>query len=266
MFNKILDKAKRIDRDPKVLLEAELGKKLTGEETTTQLLEFFKNRPKKASGGIARVGMSKGNLAKWLLSFGKKKKPKIKKDRLATADEVEDAREIVDPTGEAYMVEEGMTVKELDKMVAEQKAYERHMYDQYKTGKLDPVAGEKTKARREFLQQKLDEAESSGDNRLITRDERDELESFTLSIEDIKISPEDQLRKEFPGIDDRMIKNILTDKNPQRIAEVKQTMREYLKLLEVGKSEQEAYDIITKAIRKPTKHAEGGRVAVDVWR
>ena len=56
MFNKILEKAKRIDRDPKVLLEAELGKKLTGEETTTQLLDLFKNRPKKASGGIARTG------------------------------------------------------------------------------------------------------------------------------------------------------------------------------------------------------------------
>ena len=36
MFNKILEKAKRIDRDPKVLLEADLGIKLTGEETTTQ--------------------------------------------------------------------------------------------------------------------------------------------------------------------------------------------------------------------------------------
>ena len=30
MFNKILEKAKRIERDPKVLLEAELGTKLTG--------------------------------------------------------------------------------------------------------------------------------------------------------------------------------------------------------------------------------------------
>ena len=185
MFNKILDKAKRIDRDPKVLLEAELGKKLTGEETTTQLLDLFSKRPKKASGGIARVGMSKGKLAKWLLSLGKK--PKIKKDRLATADELEEYESILDPTGVTGDVGEGMTVKELDKMVADHKAYERHMYDQYKTGKLDPVAGEKTEARRKFLQQKLDEAELSGDNRLITRDEMDELESFNLSVEDIKI-------------------------------------------------------------------------------
>ena len=53
MFNKILEKAKRIDRDPLPLLEAELGKKLTGKETTTQLLDLFSKRPKKASGGIA---------------------------------------------------------------------------------------------------------------------------------------------------------------------------------------------------------------------
>ena len=64
MFNKILDKAKRIEADPKVLLEAELGTKLTGKETTTQLLDFFKKRPKKASGGIARVGMAIGGFTK----------------------------------------------------------------------------------------------------------------------------------------------------------------------------------------------------------
>ena len=62
MFNKILEKAKRIDADPKVLLEAELGKKLTGKETTTQLLDIFKNRPKKASGG--RIGYAAGKIVK----------------------------------------------------------------------------------------------------------------------------------------------------------------------------------------------------------
>jgi len=64
MYNKILNKAKRIESDPLPLLEAELGKKLTGKETTTELLEIFKNRPKKASGGIARVGYFLGDLVK----------------------------------------------------------------------------------------------------------------------------------------------------------------------------------------------------------
>ena len=95
MFNKILDKAKRIEADPKVLLEAELGKKITGEETATQLLEFFKNRPKKASGGLAREGYAGGGkLVKWLSSLGKKKKPKKPVDQtgLITADDLEKSR------------------------------------------------------------------------------------------------------------------------------------------------------------------------------
>ena len=43
---------------------------------------------------------------------------------MATAHEIEDYIEILDPTGEAGIVEEGMTVKQLDKMVAEDKAYD----------------------------------------------------------------------------------------------------------------------------------------------
>ena len=81
MFNKILEKAKRIESDPLPLLEAELGKKLTGKETTTQLLDLFKNRPKKASGGIARVGMVAGGPiqkgAAWVIKNLKKSRKEV---------------------------------------------------------------------------------------------------------------------------------------------------------------------------------------------
>ena len=60
-FEKLLGKAKTVDTDPKILLEAEFGKKLTGKETADQLLELFKNRPKKAQGG--RMGYWKGEIA-----------------------------------------------------------------------------------------------------------------------------------------------------------------------------------------------------------
>ena len=60
-FNKILDKAKKVEMDPKPLLEAEFGTKLTGKETTTELFNLFKNRPKKASGG--RIGLAGGGAA-----------------------------------------------------------------------------------------------------------------------------------------------------------------------------------------------------------
>ena len=114
-----------------------------------------------------------------------------KKDRVATADELEDYINELDPTGETGVVEEGMTIRQLDKMVAEQKAYEAKMYQQYKMGKLDPVAGDKSPARKRFLEKKLEEMELSGHKRLMTRDEIEELESFNLNIEDMKTPPED---------------------------------------------------------------------------
>ena len=68
------------------------------------------------------------------------------------------------------------------------------------------------------------------------------------------------LKQKYPGISDDLLDKILVDANPQRKAEVMATMDEYLKLREIGKSEPEAYDIITKSFDKkiPTKHAEGG--------
>ena len=52
-----------------------------------------------------------------------------------------------------------------------------------------------------------------------------------------------------------MIKNILADKNPQRIAEVKAAMKEALKMQEKGMGVEEIINIFKK---KPTKHASGG--------
>jgi hypothetical protein len=66
------------------------------------------------------------------------------------------------------------------------------------------------------------------------------------------------LKQKYPGISDDLLNKILIDDNPQRKAEVLATMDEYLKLREVGKGETEAYDIITKSIKDPTKHASGG--------
>lgn len=68
----------------------------------------------------------------------------------------------------------------------------------------------------------------------------------------------DNLKLEFPGISDEMIENILTDTNPQRIAEVKATMNEALEMQGKGKGPDEIIDIFTKTPR--TRHASGGRV------
>ena len=92
-----------------------------------------------------------------------------------------------------------MTVGELDKMVAEQKAYERHMFLEYKKGNLDPVAGDKSPARKKFLEKKLEDAELSGDKRLITRDEIEELSSFDLGTEMEKVKSKGKIWKSSEG-------------------------------------------------------------------
>ena len=66
----------------------------------------------------------------------------------------------------------------------------------------------------------------------------------------------DNLKLEFPGISDEMIENILTDTNPQRIAEVKQTMREALAMTEKGLSPEDIINIFKRTPR--TTQASGG--------
>ena len=238
---------------------------------------------KKADGG--RIGFAKGKGVITLLDliknkFGKKsittadklKTPQKTLDRnmfKKANDRLNDKRQMTDDEYQDFADEIGDNIEAYDfdgtvgdakRIIKDIKDYEAEMFAQYKMGKLDPVAGDKSPARKRFLQNKLDEAEASGDNRLITRDEMDELESFDLSIDDIKMSPEDQLRKEFPGIEDRLIKNILTDDNPQRIAEVKQTMREALEMQKKGMGSD---DIITTFKNtKRTKQATGGLAAM----
>ena len=71
----------------------------------------------------------------------------------------------------------------------------------------------------------------------------------------------DNLKLEFPGITDDMINNILIDKNPQRIAEVKATMKEAMKMQQKGMGHEE----IMKAFRDSwgrKKNATGGRVSL----
>ena len=69
----------------------------------------------------------------------------------------------------------------------------------------------------------------------------------------------DNLKLEFPGITDEMIENILTDTNPQRIAEVKATMKEALMMREKGMSPEAIMKALEDAFKRP-KQASGGRV------
>jgi hypothetical protein len=215
---------------------------------------------------------------------------RLNKKRQLTDQEIQDYEmELGD--SETWMSEG--TVGEAENALKNQKAYQAEMYQQYKMGKLDPVAGDKSPARKRFLEKKLEEMLLSDDPKLMTKDEIEELTFFDMGTEIdqmrkskpksiipkdeyaeykndfnkeiLNMSPEDDaeidLRDEFPGIEDRLIKQILTDDNPQRVAEVKQTMREALEMQNKGMSVDEIIQTFKGTTR--TKQAEGGRM--DLW-
>src|SRR5210317_148444 len=80
--------------------------------------------------------------------------------RKLTDDEIKDYEEELGDS-ETWL-NEG-TVEEAEQALRRQKEYEADMFTQYKSGKLDPQAGEK--GRKEFLESKLEEMEMSGDKR-----------------------------------------------------------------------------------------------------
>jgi len=92
-------------------------------------------------------------------------------NRRLTEDELEDFVEEIGDNIEAYDLPQ--TVGERDKILKDIEDYKKYMFQQYKAGRLDPKRGEP--GRREFLEKKLQEAEMSGDSRLIDPDELDEL-------------------------------------------------------------------------------------------
>ena len=100
-----------------------------------------------------------------------------KKDRKLTKDELDDLYEEFDEAL-PYPME---TVRDKEKFLKAVKDEEAYMFQQYKMGKLDPKPGEP--GRKKFLEKKLEDMELSGDKRLMTRDEIEELSSFDLGTE-----------------------------------------------------------------------------------
>ena len=70
------------------------------------------------------------------------------------------------------------TIGNAQKILKQQKDYEASMFQEYKAGRLDPPAGSKKRGRLEFLRKKMEEMEMSGDNKLMTFDEIEELQAL----------------------------------------------------------------------------------------
>ena len=244
--------------------------------------EVFK--PKKADGG--RIGYSIGSLPKGIQALVGLINKKFGKGAVKTADEMDrpknvkefedfetrnpnPKRQLTDDEIKFYEEELGDsetwmndgTVGEAEKALKDRRQYIADMELEYKKGNLNPGPGEK--GRKEFLESKLEEMEMSGDKRLMTVDEIEELSNMDLESEmnvakglAPKMVERLKLKERFPGLDDELVERILIDDNPQRKAEVIATIEESYKMLEKGMQPEDIISTFKNTSR--SKNASGG--------
>jgi len=250
-------------------------------------------RKKNAAGG--RVGMFRGGIPKGLQAALRAIMGKFGDDAITTADKApqpektiqeqimdfnnrtkskkqmtdEEITEFADEFGldpsEEYYNWDG-TFGDALRLLKESEDETKYMYQQYKAGRLDPKPGEK--GRKKFLEKKLEEAELSGESKLITRDEVEELgELERVELERVReMAPQMverlELKARYPGITDELLDSILIDDNAQRKAEVLATLDEAFAMMKKGKGPDEVLRIIKNINR--TKQADGGSIDGDV--
>jgi hypothetical protein len=255
----------------------------------TNLEEFLKRKKGFAAGG--RVGMFRGGIPKGLQAALRAIMSKYGDDAITTADkapqpEKTTQEEIMDfnarnPNPNRQMTDEEITefadefgldpseeyynwdgtLADAKRLLKESKDETKYMYQQYKAGRLDPKSGEK--GREKFLEKKFEEAELSGESKLITRDEIEELEELKRVREMAPQMVERlELKARYPGITDDLLDSILIDDNPQRKAEVLATLDEAFAMMRKGKGPDEVLRIIKDMNR--TKQADGGSIDGDV--
>ena len=255
----------------------------------TNLEKFLKSKKGFAAGG--RVGMFRGGIPKGLQAAMRAIMSKYGDDAITTADKApqpakttqeeimdfnarnpnpnrqmtdEEITEFADEFGldpsEEYYNWDG-TLADAKRLLKESEDETKYMYQQYKAGRLDPKPGEK--GREKFLENKLEEAELSGESKLITRDEIEELEELKRVREMAPQMVERlELKARYPGITDDLLDSILIDDNPQRKAEVLATLDEAFAMMKKGKGPDEVLRIIKDMNR--TKQADGGSIDGDV--
>ena len=202
-LNSILQKNELFNVTPKS------GLNLKQSDEIEELTEFDPTgRKPSAMGG--RINYAVGSLPKGIQALVKTINKKFGKDAVKTADEIpqpkktdqqivsefearnpDPKREITDDEFQDLMEDVGDldaynfdgTIGSANKIRKEAKDYQDYMYGQYKMGKLDPEAGDKSPARKKFLEKKMEEMLVSGDSKLMTRDEIDELYNFDLQTE-----------------------------------------------------------------------------------
>ena len=239
-----------------------IGYKLgTGKKGVEGLIDLIRNRfGKKSITTADKAPIPPKTLERDMF---KKADENFKNKRMLTDDEYQDFLDEVGGADQLEAYDFDGTVGDAKRIIREQKRYMDDMELEYKKGNLDPESGDKSPARKRFLEKKLEEMEASGDKRLMTIDEIEELSSFDLGSEmDVaktlapKMVERMQLKQKYPGITDDLLDKILIDDNMQRKAEVLATIDEAFKMMEKGKGTDEILDTMKNVTR--TKQADGG--------
>lgn len=200
-----------------------------------------------------------------------------KRNRKLTDEEYED---LVAEYGEG--VPQLETVADAERFVQGQKDYQAAMFRDYKSGKLDPVAGEETPARMKFLEQRAEEAEMSGDPRLFTQDDADELTMLQAKMnpENVKLSYADKDKRIIPEglteedidfailkgeferkysklIPEDLMRTIMADDDMQRVKDIIGHVEQAAIMTDKGMSPDQIVDAF-KAGEKRKDNADGG--------
>jgi hypothetical protein len=156
------------------------------------------------------------------------------KSRKLTKDEIADYEERIGRDAEDWLSEG--TVDEAEKALKRSKEEEAYYRGQYLTGKLDPAPGEKTESRMNFLRKKAEEAEMTGDRRLISPDEMDELsnlEAIFLKDVDAAYGRDTAVTKEF---NEAMQEGVKRSNEMKAMGLDPSKSKDYDKYLEIKKS------------------------------
>jgi hypothetical protein len=142
-----------------------------------KILDIIKNANKKLKGkkSMETVNPKTGEVTV-ADEFVTTSEQQLNNKRQLTREEIEDYEETIGRNSEEWLSEG--TVEEAENALKRSKEEEAYYLQQYKTGQLDPKPGEKSQSRMRFLQKKAEEAESTGDKRLFSLDEFDELDEL----------------------------------------------------------------------------------------
>jgi hypothetical protein len=204
----------KLDDPEKKAMGGRIGYKFgTGKKGVEALLDLIKNKfGKKSITTADKAPIPPKTLERDMFKTADQN---FKNKRMLDDDEYQDFLDEVGGADQLEAYDFDGTVGDAKRIIKEQKRYMDDMELEYKKGNLDPEPGDKSPARKRFLEKKLEEMEASGDKRLMTVDEIEELSSFDLGSEmDVaktlapKMVERMQLKQKYPGITDDLLDKI----------------------------------------------------------